>query len=204
MERILAAIRNAQQQRAAQGYPRVALLQGQRPEILLLACSDSRVVPALMTGNEPGQVFVVRNAGNIVPPPGIGSSEEGTIEFGIEALGIRDIVICGHARCGAVEALLTGAAVPEAVGRWLAHATPVKDAVDKGCSSHDHQERWDHAVRVHLAAQMRRVREYPCVQRHLADGLQIHGWIYDVGTAELSRLDPDSGSLTPVVREDVG
>ncbi|MFD8554839.1 carbonic anhydrase, partial [Streptomyces fradiae] len=104
------------------------LAEGQSPEVLFITCSDSRVVPALITGARPGQLFELRTAGNIVPPytSGRPTGEAATIEYAVEVLGVRDVVVCGHSHCGAVGALVRGddlSAVP-AVREWLAHAAP--------------------------------------------------------------------------------
>ncbi|MEV4946040.1 carbonic anhydrase [Streptomyces sp. NPDC053755] len=157
------------------------LAQGQSPEVLFITCADSRVVPALITGARPGQLFELRTAGNIVPPYGSAapSGEAATIEYAVEVLGVRHIVVCGHSHCGAVGAVVRGDdldAVP-AVRDWLAHAAeePVcSDPADPTVAE---------AVQHHVLTQLLRLRSYPCVGKRLDSGrLRLHGWYYEVHT----------------------
>lgn len=166
------------------------LAQGQSPQVLFITCSDSRVVPALITGARPGELFELRTAGNIVPPyacqPPTG--EAATIEYAVEVLGVADIVVCGHSHCGAVGALVRGddlTAVP-AVRDWLAHAAPrpegpVEDPAVGG------------AVQNHVLTQLLRLRSYPCIERRLEQGaLRMHGWYYEVHTGSVLAHDADA------------
>ncbi|MFG3658416.1 carbonic anhydrase [Streptomyces sp. NPDC047706] len=157
------------------------LAQGQSPEVLFITCSDSRVVPALITGARPGQLFELRTAGNIVPPytSDRPTGEAATIEYAVEVLGVQDVVVCGHSHCGAVGALVRGDdldAVP-AVRDWLAHAADRPRAVEPADPT------VAEAVQTHVLAQLLRLRSYPCVERRLADGrLRLRGWYYEVHT----------------------
>ncbi|MFJ8691664.1 carbonic anhydrase [Streptomyces roseolilacinus] len=157
------------------------LAEGQSPEVLFITCSDSRVVPALITGARPGQLFELRTAGNIVPPYTTGrpTGEAATIEYAVEVLGVRDVVVCGHSHCGAVGALVRGddlSAVP-AVREWLAHAAP-----EPSPGPADDPTVAD-AVQHHVLAQLLRLRSYPCVAQRLRDGrLTLRGWYYEVHT----------------------
>ncbi|WP_030939890.1 carbonic anhydrase [Streptomyces sp. NRRL S-646] len=166
------------------------LAEGQSPQVLFITCSDSRVVPALITGARPGELFELRTAGNIVPPfasehP---TSEAATIEYAVEVLGVDDIVVCGHSHCGAVGALVRGddlTAVP-AVRDWLAHATPrpagaVEDpAVTEGVQSH-------------VLTQLLRLRSYPFIEKKLKDRqLTLHAWYYEVHTGAVLAHDTAS------------
>ncbi|MCH5672302.1 carbonic anhydrase [Streptomyces gilvus] len=164
------------------------LAEGQSPQVLFITCSDSRVVPALITGARPGELFELRTAGNIVPPYASEhpTSEACTIEYAVEVLGVRDIVVCGHSHCGAVGALVRGDdldAVP-AVRDWLAHATPrptgtVEDpTVSEGVQSH-------------VLTQLLRLRSYPYIDKKLKDGqLTLHAWFYEVHTGAVQAHDP--------------
>ena len=168
------------------------LAQGQSPQVLFITCSDSRVVPALITGARPGELFELRTAGNIVPPYASEhpTSEAATIEYAVEVLGVRDIVVCGHSHCGAVGALVRGDdldAVP-AVRDWLNHATPrpagtVEDPeVAEGVQSH-------------VLAQVLRLRSYPFIDKKLAeDQLTLHAWYYEVhtGAVRVHRAETDA------------
>ncbi|MET9443005.1 carbonic anhydrase [Streptomyces sp. NPDC006610] len=157
------------------------LAQGQSPDVLFITCSDSRVVPALITGARPGQLFELRTAGNIVPPYTAGrpTGEAATIEYAVEVLGVQDVVVCGHSHCGAVGALVRGddlEAVP-AVRDWLAHAADEPKSADPADPT------VADAVQHHVLSQLLRLRSYPCVEQRLADGrLRLHGWYYEVHT----------------------
>ncbi len=161
------------------------LAQGQSPQVLFITCSDSRVVPALITGARPGELFELRTAGNIVPPYASASptGEAATIEYAVEVLGVSDIVVCGHSHCGAVGALVRGddlTAVP-AVRDWLAHA-----ADEPGASSDTDDPTVASAVQNHVLAQLLRLRSYPCVEQRLAkDQLRLRGWYYEVHTGSV-------------------
>jgi len=159
------------------------LAEGQSPQALFITCSDSRVVPALITGARPGELFELRTAGNIVPDPSGGPcGEAATIEFAVEVLGVQDVVVCGHSHCGAVGALVRGddlTAVPQ-VRDWLAYAAT-------GPTSEDPSDPTvEAAVQRHVVTQLERLRAYPCVQRRLADGrVRLHGWYYEVHTGRV-------------------
>ncbi|WP_037762872.1 carbonic anhydrase [Streptomyces sp. FXJ7.023] len=157
---------------------------GQSPEVLFITCSDSRVVPALITGARPGQLFELRTAGNIVPPyagerP---SGETATIEYAVTVLGVTDIVVCGHSHCGAVGALVRGddlTAVP-AVRDWLGGGGGGGGG----------------GVQHHVLAQLLRLRSYPCVEQRLADGrLRVHGWYYEVHTGLVRQHSADTDAF---------
>ncbi|WP_406120963.1 carbonic anhydrase [Streptomyces sp. NBC_00989] len=164
------------------------LAEGQSPQVLFITCSDSRVVPALITGARPGQLFELRTAGNIVPPYASQhpTSEACTIEYAVEVLGVSDIVVCGHSHCGAVGALVRGddlTAVP-AVRDWLTHATPRPEgAVEDPAVSE--------GVQSHVLTQLLRLRSYPYIEKKLKDRqLSLHAWFYEVHTGAVLTHDP--------------
>lgn len=164
------------------------LAEGQSPQVLFITCSDSRVVPALITGARPGQLFELRTAGNIVPPYASQhpTSEACTIEYAVEVLGVSDIVVCGHSHCGAVGALVRGddlTAVP-AVRDWLTHATPrPQGAVEDPAVSE--------GVQAHVLTQLLRLRSYPYIEKKLKDRqLSLHAWFYEVHTGAVLTHDP--------------
>ncbi|MEU6177194.1 carbonic anhydrase [Streptomyces coeruleorubidus] len=169
------------------------LAEGQSPDVLFITCSDSRVVPALITGARPGELFELRTAGNIVPPHALEhpTSEAATIEYAVEVLGVKDIVVCGHSHCGAVGAVVRGddlAAVP-AVRDWLAHAAEepkCEDPADPTVAE---------AVQNHVLTQVLRLRSYPFIERRVAEGrLGLHAWFYEVhtGTVWQHRAETDT------------
>ncbi|GAA3918998.1 carbonic anhydrase [Streptomyces lacrimifluminis] len=167
------------------------LAEGQSPQVLFITCSDSRVVPALITGARPGELFELRTAGNIVPPyaSALPTGEAATIEYAVEVLGVSDIVVCGHSHCGAVGALVRGddlTAVP-AVRDWLAHAADAPPATETATTPSDTDDPTvASAVQHHVLAQLLRLRSYPCVEQRLAkDELRLHGWYYEVHTGSV-------------------
>ncbi|WEV27214.1 carbonic anhydrase [Streptomyces sp. 71268] len=178
-----------------------ALAAGQSPEALFITCSDSRVVPSLITGARPGGLFELRTAGNIVPEyrPDHPSGETATIEYAVEVLGVADIVVCGHSHCGAVGALVRGedlTAVP-AVSNWLSHAAHSPTGPEGPLEPGDHGPEVARPVQAHVLAQLERLRGYPCVERRLAAGtLGLHGWFYEVHTgAVLEHRSSDDAFL---------
>ncbi|MER6490707.1 MULTISPECIES: carbonic anhydrase [Streptomyces] len=168
------------------------LAQGQSPQVLFITCSDSRVVPALITGARPGELFELRTAGNIVPPYASEhpTSEAATIEYAVEVLGVRDIVVCGHSHCGAVGALVRGDdldAVP-AVRDWLHRATP------RPAGAAEDPEVAE-GVQSHVLAQILRLRSYPFIDKKLAEEqLTLHAWYYEVhtGAVRVHRTESDA------------
>ncbi|WP_328501208.1 carbonic anhydrase [Streptomyces sp. NBC_00457] len=169
------------------------LAEGQSPEVLFITCSDSRVVPALITGARPGQLFELRTAGNIVPPYASEhpTSEAATIEYAVEVLGVRDIVVCGHSHCGAVGALVRGDdldAVP-AVRDWLAAATPRPQGAAGDPTVAE-------GVQSHALAQLLRLRSYPCIAQKLEQGqLALHAWYYEVHTGAVLAHSPQTDTF---------
>ncbi|RDG35709.1 carbonic anhydrase [Streptomyces corynorhini] len=164
------------------------LAAGQTPEVLFITCSDSRVIPSLITGARPGELFELRTAGNIVPryDERRPSGEAATIEYALRVLHVRDLVVCGHSHCGAVGALVRGedlSGVP-AVRGWLDDCDPsLPDGDDLA-----------HAVRHHAATQLGTLRGYPAVQERLAEGrLALHAWYYEVDTGAVSVHRPELG-----------
>lgn len=159
------------------------LAAGQSPLALFITCSDSRVIPSLITGARPGDLFELRTAGNAVPGYGEGksaSAEAATIEYAVCVLGVADIIVCGHSHCGAIRAKVRGedlTAVP-AVRDWLAEQLPHQDDLP----DHDGPS-VAAAVQRNVREQLRRLRAYPCVGERLKKGaLNLHGWFYEIHT----------------------
>ncbi|TJZ58909.1 carbonic anhydrase [Streptomyces piniterrae] len=173
------------------------LAAGQSPLALFITCSDSRVIPSLITGAQPGELFELRTAGNAVPEYQEGmsaSSEAATIEYAMRVLGVADIVVCGHSHCGAVGAKIRGedlTGVP-AVRDWLTQQ--LSDALPK-----DEEPTVAAAVQQHVREQLNRLRRYPCVQERLASGeVKLHGWFYEVHTGLVVSHHPDSDLFLPL------
>ncbi|MFJ8078142.1 carbonic anhydrase [Streptomyces sp. NPDC096176] len=173
------------------------LADGQSPQALFITCSDSRVIPTLITGASPGELFELRTAGGIIPEhdPGRHSSEAATIEYAVEVLGIADIVVCGHSHCGAVGAMARRedlSAVP-AVRGWLESATPPPLFTDSSGPA------VAEAVKHHVLRQLRRLSEYPCVDRRAEEGrLNLHGWFYEINTGSVLVHRPHDDAFLPL------
>jgi carbonic anhydrase len=181
---------------------------GQNPHTLFITCSDSRVLAELITQSKPGDLFVVKNVGNIVPPHDSATSAISTgaaIEFAVETLGVEDIVVCGHSQCGAMRALLEApdlSAMPH-LAEWLTLAQPVRDTV---LQRYQHLEvpehRYNAAAEENVLFALENLRTFPCVQRRLEEGtLSLHGWYFKIATAELHAYDPNTKQFTPFGEE---
>ncbi len=180
-------------------YERLA--EGQSPDALFITCSDSRVNPNLITQTEPGDLFIIRNAGNIVPPHGVGGGEAATIEYAIVALGIEDIIVCGHSGCGAMKAVidpkLTEGA--PAVRSWLAHAEATGRIVAESYPDLDPVKQHKVAIEENVLVQIENLRTLPCVASALVKGkLRVHGWVYKIETGEVFGYDPETGQYEKI------
>lgn len=170
--------------------------EGQKPGTLFLGCADSRVVPGLLTDTGPGELFVLRNVGNLVPPFEPDFGYHGTsagIEFATLALGVRDIVVCGHSDCGAIRALYQppDASTPH-INAWLELARPAKvDEPPSPAVLHRTEQR-------SVAVQLGRLLGYPMVRERLERGeLFLHGWYYDIAGGTVLTLDLEAGRFVP-------
>lgn len=160
-----------------------SLASNQNPKALFISCSDSRLVPELVTQQEPGQLFVIRNAGNIVPsfgpePGGVSA----TIEYAVVALGVTDIIICGHSNCGAMNAIASCQCMDTmpAVKHWLQYADAAKAVVEE--RKYDTPEKkLNEMVKENVIAQLNNMKTHPSVAVALRKGaLRLHGWVYDI------------------------
>ena len=174
------------------------LASNQNPKTLFISCSDSRLVPELVTQREPGELFVIRNAGNIVPPfgpePGGVSA---SVEYAVMALGVRDIVVCGHSDCGAMTAVANCQCLDHmpAVAHWLRYADAAK-AINEAEEHSSTQSRVDGMVHQNVIAQLGNLRTHPCVALALAKGnITLHGWVYDIESGCIEAFDSKSGTF---------
>ncbi|MGW7415063.1 carbonic anhydrase [Streptomyces sp. NPDC054863] len=165
------------------------------PNALFIGCSDARVVPELITQREPGELFVIRTAGNLVPPYGQGADGiAASIEYAVNALGVADIIVCGHSACGAMTALATGTDMSSlpATADWLRHADSSRALLD--ATPHD-GDRVTALVRENVLAQLTNLRTHPSVARALArHEVALHGWVYDIGSGRIETLDAATGA----------
>jgi carbonic anhydrase len=181
-----------------------ALASGQAPDTLMIACSDSRIVPDLLASTHPGDLFTVRNVGNLVPPAnaeGVSTgdvSEASAIEYAVLVLGVRNIVVCGHSSCGAMKAALAQKARPDTpnLAEWLHHT-------DAACLKLHRQGALDRALprddqlsQVNVLVQLEHLTTYSIVREGLANRtLRLAGWWFDVATGEMYSYEPGSRSF---------
>lgn len=177
------------------------LAAGQAPRTLFISCSDSRMVPELVTQCEPGELFVIRNAGNIVPPFG---PEPGgifaSVEYAVVALGVVDIVVCGHSDCGAMKAIATCQCLDHmpAVAKWLQYADAARLIAHAGAAARP-EEHLAAMARENVIAQLDHLRTHPAVALALMQGrLALHGWIYDIETGAIDTFDASHRRFAPL------
>jgi len=182
------------------------LAQGQQPDVLFLTCSDSRIVPDLILQTQPGDLFICRNAGNIVPP--YGDRQGGvsaTIEYAVCALNVHHIVICGHSDCGAMKAVLEGGHLEDmpSVASWLHHAESARQLVEHSSISHaSKHERLRAMVRANVIQQLSHLRTHPSVAARLQSGqITVHGWAYDIASGAIEAFDAEQARFVPLERQ---
>lgn len=172
--------------------------QGQRPRTMVIACSDSRVDPAMIFDAGPGELFVARNVANLVPPYQPDGSYHGTsaaLEFGVCSLEVQDLIVMGHGLCGGIQALLSDtASMGDFVGPWIHLAERARRQV-LACDAPDRQLAGEHAV---VRVSLENLQSFPWVARRVAAGtLRLHGAHFDVRSGVLTILQP-SGVFAPV------
>lgn len=183
-------------------YQRLAR-DGQSPKALVISCADSRVVPELITQAGPGELFVCRNAGNIVPPYAqMNGGVSSAIEYAVVALGVEDIVVCGHSGCGAMKALRNPASLAPMpnVAAWLRHASAATSIV---CEAYPPDMSEEDAVKAlameNVSVQINHLRTHPSVAAKLARGeMRLHGWYFDIETGAIHALDGARGKFAPI------
>lgn len=169
------------------------LVEGQRPEVLFITCSDSRIAPNLITQTNPGELFILRNAGNLIPPYGPWSGgEAATIEFAVLGLGVQHIIVCGHTMCGAMKAVLNPELVKDApaMRTWLTHAESTRRLIHENYPHLEGPARLTATVEENVLAQIEHLRTHPAVRSRVAKGqLALHGWVYKLDTGEVFQYD---------------
>jgi carbonic anhydrase len=179
------------------------LSEGQKPLALFITCSDSRINPNLITHTEPGELFILRNAGNIIPAYGAGNGGEApTIEFAVAGLGVRDIIVCGHSLCGAMKGLLKPETLQRmpAVTAWLNHAEATRRIVQENYQDiQDDEERVNIATQENVLRQIENLQTHPAVAVALARGeLKLHAWVYTIESGEVFAYSIDDEQFMPL------
>lgn len=209
-ERLLrgyASFRYGRFQSEQERYRRLAET-GQDPGVLVVACCDSRAAPELIFDASPGEIFVVRNVANLVPPYAPDGEYHGTsaaLEFAVMGLKVQDIVVMGHGRCGGIKAALADASVPlspgDFIGKWISLLEkPVAECL---CGdADDRQQRLEHLSIVHSLANL---RTFPCIQALEAAGrIRLHGAWFDIAVGELHVYDEETAGWTRLDTPDTG
>jgi len=176
---------------------------GQFPKALMISCADSRIVPEHIMQAQPGDLFVCRNAGNIVPPFSAHTGGvSATVEYAVSVLGVRDIIVCGHSDCGAMKGLSGDpaalAAVPT-VANWLKHGAAARQVVDQSYPDLTDGERIRALSLENVVAQIAHLRTHPSVAAGIAQGeISLHGWFVDIHEGVVLGLDSRSGRFVPI------
>jgi carbonic anhydrase len=176
--------------------------EGQAPKVLIISCSDSRIVPEQIMQARPGELFVIRNAGNIVPPfAQQNGGVTATIEYAVAALGVTDVVICGHSGCGAMGALVNpeGLDALPSVKAWLKHSHAAKSVVDHSYPDLDGPAAVRAASLENVVVQLQHLRTHPAVASRIAKGeLTLHGWFVDIHTGGILALNGETGRFQQI------
>ncbi len=180
--------------------------KGQSPKTLFIGCSDSRVVPSLITGAGPGDLFVFRNIGNFIPPFEPDDDFHATaaaIEYATAVLEVRDIIVCGHSHCGACESLYKELPdTPELIHtrKWLELGEPAKEAALQAIGEKDRELLLRTTERLSVLVQLQNLLTYPGVRRRVEGGeLFLHGWYYDIETGQIEYFDEEKEEFLPIV-----
>jgi carbonic anhydrase len=178
------------------------LSHGQKPRVLFIACSDSRIDPNLITQAQLGELFVIRNAGNLIPPFGAANGGEGAaVEYAIHALGIEQVIVCGHSHCGAMKGLLKLSSLEEEmplVYEWLKHAEATRRLLREHYSDREGEELLEAAIAENVVTQLENLKTYPVIHSKLHKGqLALHGWVYSIETGEVLSYDPEEHEFLP-------
>lgn len=181
------------------------LEDGQNPDVMIITCSDSRIVPHLKTGALPGDIFLFRNMGNFVPPYRKGEEDPSGVgaflEYGSSVLGVSHLIVMGHTNCGAIKGVFTKSAAVESssfIKGWLRNGEQVKRIVIEGFGEGD-EGNIERGFRENVKLQVENSKTYPFVQDALKNNrLTIHGWLYDVKTAGMYSLIEGSGEFQPL------
>ncbi len=178
------------------------LSKGQTPNVLFITCSDSRVDPNLLTQSRPGELMILRNIGNIVPPYNTirgKDSVAAAIELAVLELKIRDIVVCGHSDCRAMQALYRDEKELDkmpALKNWLELVTSVKELVLNISQGKTSELRHRITEEENIVCQLHNIKTYPFVHQAIKEGkLHLHGWYYDIGSGDVYTFTQDSGKF---------
>jgi carbonic anhydrase len=175
------------------------LRRGQEPLALFVTCADSRVNPNLVTQTDPGEIFIERNPGNMVPPyvEFVGGVTAG-VEYAMLALKVPLIVVCGHTDCGVMKALLHPEQVENMPGvqSWMSHGFAARDLMRRKFNEASEEDQLRHITELNVLRQVEHLKTHPSVRSRLRDGeIEIRGWVYDIGNGSIREANPESGEF---------
>jgi len=178
---------------------------GQHPEVMFIGCSDSRVTPDLMLGTKPGDMFILRNVGNIVPPYKCDEDYHGSaaaIGYAVAVLKVKHIIVCGHSHCGAYKSLYEDISNDGSFGdikTWLTLASKIKEETLEEQNFKTQREKYEQTEKNSIKHQLRNLLTYPDVAKLYKDGkLEIHGWYHDIETAQLEYYEDKDDCFKPI------
>jgi carbonic anhydrase len=172
----------------------------QKPRALFITCSDSRVLPNVITQTVPGELFQIRNAGNLIPPFGASmGGEVATIEYAVTVLKVKNIIVCGHSQCGAIKALVEGKVPDDMLGlkAWFHHAEATRKIMQIKHRRKRAVERLRAVTEENVLVQLNHLSTHPCVAAGIAAGkLKVFGWYYDIATGVVKQFDQKMSAFT--------
>ncbi|HMR07231.1 MAG TPA: carbonic anhydrase [Polyangiaceae bacterium] len=177
---------------------------GQRPETLFVTCSDSRVVPNLITNAPPGELFVIRNAGNLIPHPSLPGGTAASLEYAVEVLEVENIIVCGHTQCGAIGAILDpqSAAHLPFVKRWIEQAAHLPELMKERYAHLTGEALITAAVQENVLSQVEHLREFEFVRKRLDAGkIHLSAWVFKIATGQVFDFNPESAEFEPLSPE---
>lgn len=179
--------------------------EGQFPKIALISCSDSRVEPSVILDCAPGDLFIIRNVANLVPPCEDYDSLHGTsaaLEFAVTNLEVESIVVLGHTQCGGIQALMDAPAtnVPDTfIGKWMQQLEGVRNDILNDASIQGKAQQYSCCEQKGIRHSLQNLMTFPWVKERVEAGtLKLHGWRYDLGSSELCAMDNESGEFTKI------
>ncbi|MGA2539436.1 MAG: carbonic anhydrase, partial [Terracidiphilus sp.] len=179
------------------------LSERQAPETLFITCADSRIVPDLILQSQPGDLFICRNAGNVIPRAGEpAGGVSATIEYAVQVLKVRNLIVCGHSDCGVIRALMSPQLLDglTSVRDWLQHVAPAWKYVDEVERNAGELTRHKALTHANVLVQLDNLRTHAYIISAIAqERLQVHGWYYDILSGKIEYYDERSGKFSPLV-----
>jgi carbonic anhydrase len=179
------------------------LAEGQKPETLFVTCADSRIVPDLILQTQPGDLFLCRNAGNVIPRAGEpAGGVSATIEYAVQVLRVRHLIVCGHSDCGVIRALMSPNALEglPSVRDWLQHVEPAWEHVDEVERNAGELTRHTALAHANVLAQLENLRTHAYIRQAETEGrLLVHGWYYDILSGRIEHYDEQAKRFLPLV-----